>query len=186
MTTAPVRCALCSRGMDSWYYGMRAPMCAWCRDKSGPVRDPAQWEIDARHCSPAARRLWESWALKPRAVTWPDLPAATTGFSVFRELSDGRGRQYAGVQFNRGRAGAEWFLRQLRIFGVQPSADAPAYALLDAVDADGELLGVTYDLPTREAFAYVYRKLGLRVTYSGGEGDREQAAAMGGRLPLRG
>lgn len=99
---------------------------------------------------------------------WPDLPSATTGFSVFRELPDGRGRQYTSVHFVHGHKGAVWLFRQLRIFGVRQGVeDIPAYALLDAIDADGEVLQ-TYDLPTRQAFAYAYRKLGLRVTYTGG------------------
>lgn len=58
----PVHCALCGAGMSRWYYGMRAPMCAACRDKSGPLLAPTLWEIDARRWSPAARRVWETWA----------------------------------------------------------------------------------------------------------------------------
>lgn len=58
----PVHCALCGTGLYRWYYCMRAPMCVVCRDKSGPVLAPALWEIDARRCSPAARRVWEFWA----------------------------------------------------------------------------------------------------------------------------
>jgi hypothetical protein len=58
----PVHCAFCGEGMHRWYSGGRAPMCPWCRDKSGPVLPPAMWEIDAQRCSTAARRVWESWA----------------------------------------------------------------------------------------------------------------------------
>ena len=58
----PVHCALCGTGLYRWYWSMRAPMCAKCKDKSGPVLPPPLWEIDARRCSLAARRVWESWA----------------------------------------------------------------------------------------------------------------------------
>jgi len=98
-----------------------------------------------------------------------DLPPQTVGFSVFRTLPDGRGRQYSTAEFTRGWAGAEHFLRQIRICGAcEGVASVPAYALLDAVDADGETVH-TYDLPTAEAFRYAYRKLKLRVVYTDGD-----------------
>jgi hypothetical protein len=65
----PVFCALCGAGLYQWYYCMRAPMCARCCDKSGPVLSPALWKMDARRVSVEAWRVWESWALAdvPRA-----------------------------------------------------------------------------------------------------------------------
>jgi len=58
----PVHCGLCGEGLDRWYYGMRAPMCARCIDKSGPVLPPAAWEIAPQRCSVEGYRVWESWA----------------------------------------------------------------------------------------------------------------------------
>lgn len=110
---------------------------------------------------------------RPAPPDWPGLPPGTTGFTAFRSLPGGRGRQYTAAHFTRERAGAEWFLRQLRACGfIRRSSSTRAYALLDAIDADGEVLE-TYDLPTRQAFAYAYRKLGLRVAYT--DGDPEPA-----------
>lgn len=39
---------------------------------------------------------------------------------------------------------------------------APCYAVLDVLDDNDDIL-FSYDLPNRKAFAYVYRKLHLRV-----------------------
>lgn len=98
------------------------------------------------------------------------LPPETVGFTAFRSLPDDRGRQYSGVEFTRGRAGADQFFRALVSCGLV--ADLPegarAYALLDAINADGDTVE-TYDLPTRRAFDFVYRKLQLRVVYTDGE-----------------
>ena len=63
--TAPeprYRCAFCLRGMDGWWWGRKAPLCARCGDCSGAVRNPLEWEIDAARTSDAARRYWEHWA----------------------------------------------------------------------------------------------------------------------------
>ena len=59
----PVHCAFCGKGLDRWYYGGRVPLCPWCTDKSGPVLSPASWGMDAQRVGPAARRVWESWAV---------------------------------------------------------------------------------------------------------------------------
>jgi len=58
----PLACALCGTGLHHWYVCMRAPMCACCAGKQGPVLHPARWEVNARRCAPAARRVWEAWA----------------------------------------------------------------------------------------------------------------------------
>jgi hypothetical protein len=116
---------------------------------------------------------------RPTSAAGLVLPPGTAGFTVFRSLPDGRGRQYSAAQFTQGTAGAEWFLRQLRACGlVRMPSSAPSYALLDAIDADGEVLE-TFDLPTRQAFAFAYRKLGLRVAYT--DGDPEPARPGGGQ-----
>ena len=45
----------------------------------------------------------------------------------------------------------------------QRLADEHAYAVLDAISEDGEILA-TYDIPDARAFRFIYRKLRLRVT----------------------
>lgn len=69
----PVRCALCLRGLNAWYYGGVAPLCAWCKDNLGPVCDPRHWEIDGSREGSAARRAWEYWA-RPRQPYDDDEP----------------------------------------------------------------------------------------------------------------
>lgn len=56
----PFSCALCGQGLYRWYYGMRAPMCAGCSKKEGPVRHPSQWDAEASF-SAAARDVWNSY-----------------------------------------------------------------------------------------------------------------------------
>lgn len=90
-------------------------------------------------------------------------PAEAVGLSAIRCLPDGSARQYTGVDFTRGWAGVEHFIRTLRAVGyVKPCRAAPSYAVLDVLDANGDILD-SYDLPNAKAFKYVYRKLRLRV-----------------------
>jgi hypothetical protein len=98
------------------------------------------------------------------------LPTETVGFTVLRPLGDGRNRQYSEVEFTRGWAGADQFFRALLACGFVTALppDREAYALLDAIDGAGEVIA-TYDLATRQAFAFVYRKLRLRVTFTDGD-----------------
>lgn len=58
--TDTIRCAMCLRGLWRWYYGMRAPVCAWCKDCAGPVRHPSLWGA-AHLFSDAGRKVWQSY-----------------------------------------------------------------------------------------------------------------------------
>jgi hypothetical protein len=90
-------------------------------------------------------------------------PASAVGLSAIRGISGGRMRQYSSVEFTRGWNGVEHFLRQLRAVGyVKPCKAGPSYAVLDVLDADGDIIG-NYDIPTAAAFRYVKRKLKLTV-----------------------
>lgn len=57
----PVHCAFCGAGLYQWYLCLRAPMCARCHGKSGPMLAPASWEMAPERVSAAARLAWESW-----------------------------------------------------------------------------------------------------------------------------
>lgn len=95
------------------------------------------------------------------------LHPAATGFTVFRVLPDGTGRSYSAVEFTRGWAGAEHFLRQLRACGyVKNSSTDPdsGYAVLDVLDADDDIVQ-DYEVPSGAAFAYIKRKLRLTVVH---------------------
>jgi hypothetical protein len=90
-------------------------------------------------------------------------PVGATGLSAIRGLPDGSLRQYTYVEFERGWNGVEHFIRTLRAVGfVRPSSSAPSYAVLDVLDADGDIIG-DYDVPSSKAFAFIKRKLHLRV-----------------------
>ena len=93
-------------------------------------------------------------------------PAGAVGLSAVRALPDGSMRQYTAVEFTRGWAGVEHFIRTLRACGfVRPSsADTKdtSYAVLDVLDADGDIIG-DYDVPDARAFRYIKRKLKLSV-----------------------
>lgn len=91
-------------------------------------------------------------------------PAAAVGLSAIRALPpNGAARQYSAVEFKRGWAGVEHFIRTLRAVGyVKPSTAAPCYAVLDVLDAAGDII-FNYDIPHARAFAFIYRKLKLRV-----------------------
>lgn len=90
-------------------------------------------------------------------------PSGAVGLSAIRGLPDGSMRQYNAVEFTQGWYGVERFIRTLRAIGfVEPSSAAPSYAVLDVLDADGDIIG-DYNIPHARAFRYVYRKLKLRV-----------------------
>jgi hypothetical protein len=60
--------------------------------------------------------------------------------------------------------GCEHFTRMCGALGfLRESSPAHAYALLDVLDEDGEILA-TYDIPHAGAFRFIYRKLHLRNT----------------------
>lgn len=94
----------------------------------------------------------------------PPPPPGTVALTAFRELPDGRGRQYAEVEFTGNPwQGCEHFIRTCGAVGfLRESTPEPAYALLDAIDEDGGILE-TYDIPHARAFRFIYRKLKLRV-----------------------
>jgi hypothetical protein len=101
-------------------------------------------------------------------------PAEAIGLSAIRVLGDGSMRQYSAVEFERGWYGVERFIRTLRAFGfVKPSSTEESYAVLDVLDANGDIIG-DYDIPTSRAFQYVKRKLRLTV-----ESAPEEAAPGG-------
>ena len=62
--------------------------------------------------------------------------------------------------------GREHFIRTCGALGfLRESTSEHAYALLDVLDEDGEVLA-TYDSPPARAFRFIYRKLHLRVAKS--------------------
>ncbi|MGH3192232.1 MAG: hypothetical protein ACRDPY_34425 [Streptosporangiaceae bacterium] len=64
--------------------------------------------------------------------------------------------------------GCEHFIRTCGALGfLLESGPARAYALLDAIGEDGEILE-TYDVPHAQAFKFIYRKLKLRVVSTDG------------------
>jgi hypothetical protein len=84
-------------------------------------------------------------------------------FQAVRGLSSGGARDYTGVEFTLGWSGADQFRRQLCAFGyVRNSSAEPSYGVLDVLDAHGDIVQ-DYDVPTANAFAYIKRKLRLRV-----------------------
>lgn len=90
-------------------------------------------------------------------------PAGATGISAIRILPGGGMRQFSAVEFRRGWSGVERFIRILRAVGyVRPTKAEPSYAVLDVLDADGDIIG-DYDVPNARAWRYIYRKLKLRA-----------------------
>lgn len=91
-------------------------------------------------------------------------PAGTVALTVFRELPDGSGRQYTATTWPRDPwQGCEHFVRTCAAVGfVRDSTPEHAYAVLDAINDDGDVLK-TWDIMTAQAFRYIYRKLNLRV-----------------------
>lgn len=92
-----------------------------------------------------------------------DLHPAAVGFSAIRGLSSGRMRQYSAVEFTNGWAGANRYHRMFAGTGsIVASSKEPSYAVLDVLDADGEIVQ-DFDVPTATAFQYIKRMLGLTV-----------------------
>jgi hypothetical protein len=107
-------------------------------------------------------------------------PAGAVGLSAMRALPSGAARQYTAVEYERGWTGVEHFIRTLRAVGyVKPSSAEDCYAVLDVLDKDGDIIG-DYAIPTSKAFAFVKRKLKLRVVDVEAEVERhrrEQASS---------
>jgi hypothetical protein len=104
----------------------------------------------------------------PRARV-PKPPVGTVALSVFRELPDGRARQYSEARLEKNPwQGCEHFIRMCGAVGfLRPSSPEHVYAVLDAIAEDGDILE-TYDIPDAQAFRYIYRKLHLRVVETEG------------------
>jgi hypothetical protein len=94
----------------------------------------------------------------------PEPLAAAVGLTAFRELPDGRGRQYTESWFSGDPwRGCEHFIRTCGALGfLRMNGSERVYALLDVLDEEGEVLA-TYDIPHAQAFKFIYRKLHLRV-----------------------
>lgn len=93
------------------------------------------------------------------------------GFTLFRVLPNGEGRAYTSVEFARGWAGADHFLRQLRACGYvkNSSATQDGWHVLDVLNADGDIVQ-DYAVPPHPsgAFAFIKRKLRLQVVRPAG------------------
>jgi activating signal cointegrator 1 len=106
----------------------------------------------------------------------PKPPAGAVALTAFRELPDGRARQYteAWTPDNPWR-GCEWFIRMCGAVGyLRESTPEHAYAVLDAIAENGDILA-TYDIPHARAFRFIYRKLRLRVAETEGMHKPDQA-----------
>lgn len=98
-------------------------------------------------------------------MSLPPPPAGAVAMTAFRELPDGRARQYTEA-WTPGNPwqGCEHFIRTCGALGfLRESKSGHAYAVLDAIDEDGGILA-TYDIPHAQAFRFIYRKLHLRVS----------------------
>ena len=100
----------------------------------------------------------------------PRPPADAVALTAFRELADGRARQYT-ESWAPGNPwqGCERFIRMCGAIGfLHESSTGHAYAVLDAISEHGDILA-TYDIPNARAFQFIYRKLHLRVGETDGE-----------------
>lgn len=108
----------------------------------------------------------------------PAPPAGAVALTAFRELPDGRARQYSEVETPGDRwRGCEHFIRTCGALGVlRHNMPGPVYAVVDAIADDGSILE-TYDVPDARAFQFIYRKLHLRVAETDGEKVKAALAA---------
>lgn len=89
-------------------------------------------------------------------------PAGAVGLSAMRPVR-GVARNYTAIEFTRGWNDVEHFIRTLMKIGyIAPSSSAPSYAVLDVLDAAGDIIG-DYNVPNAMAFRYIKRKLDLKV-----------------------
>lgn len=106
-------------------------------------------------------------------------PREAVALTAFRELPDGRARQYSEA-WTPGNPwqGCEHFIRTCGALGfIRDSIPEHAYAVLDAISEDGDILA-TYDILDARAFRFIYRKLHLRVVETDGRqaGDDKRSA----------
>ena len=100
----------------------------------------------------------------------PPPPADAVALTAFRELPDGRARQYTeACTPDNPWQGCEWFIRMCGAVGylTDSTTSEHSYAVLDAISKDGDILA-TYDIPHAKAFRFIYRKLHLRVAETDG------------------
>lgn len=102
--------------------------------------------------------------LQPKAVG-----ERAVALTAFRSLPDGRGRQYTAATFPANPyQGCEHMIRMARAVGFVTDSAAGAYAALDVLDADGDLIQ-TFGIPTTIAFHWFKRKLHWQVESTDGE-----------------
>jgi hypothetical protein len=93
----------------------------------------------------------------------PELcPEDAHALTLFRALSDDRGRQYTGVTFRKQpRAGCELFIRRaLGHVGRWPMEEF--YAVLDVLNVEGDVV-TDFPIPDAASFRWVKQRLNLRV-----------------------
>jgi hypothetical protein len=95
-------------------------------------------------------------------------PPGAVALTACRELTNGDARQYTATTWPRDPwQGCEHFVRMCAAVGfVRDCTHEHAYALLDAIDKDGDILE-TWDITSARAFRFIYRKLHLRVERDG-------------------
>lgn len=106
-----------------------------------------------------------------------DLDRRTVALSAFRELPDGRVREYSATTFTRDPwLGCNHILRMAKAVGFVTAERTPgAYAMLDAIDQDGDILQ-SFAITSARAFRWFYRKLHWRVEDE--DGPRAVAAFL--------
>ncbi|MEU4576062.1 hypothetical protein [Nonomuraea sp. NPDC023979] len=112
----------------------------------------------------------------------PRLHEEAAAYSAFRAVTPHKGRQYTiSEPVSGGRETMNRLFRQAAAVGyVHPAncdAGSGCYAVLDVLDGDDEPVQ-EYCIPTAAAFAWWYRKLGLRVAHTDGDplpGREDQA-----------
>jgi hypothetical protein len=93
-----------------------------------------------------------------------DIPKDAVGFSAFRVLHGGKGRQYTACEMRKGWQGVERFVRICQKIGyLKPWTESnDGYAVLDVIDAGGDIVA-DFNVPTAAAFRYIKRQLKLAV-----------------------
>ena len=102
--------------------------------------------------------------LRPKTVD-----RRAVALTAFRQLPDGRGRQYTAATFPaHPYQGCEHMIRMARAVGFVTDSAHGAYVALDVLDADGDLIQ-TFGIPTSIAFHWWQRKLHWQVESTDGD-----------------
>jgi hypothetical protein len=102
--------------------------------------------------------------LQPKAVD-----SRAVALTAFRALPDDRGRQYTAATFPANPyQGCERMIRMAWAVGFVTDSPAGAYAALDVLDADGDLIQA-FGIPTSIAFCWFRRKLHWQVESTDGQ-----------------